>query len=332
MLQTKVMSFVNKIAAIVHISVVKTGGSNNKNIGDAFLFLWKIASYTETPAFAVRLQEYMKKQGNLPDDEKKAISVIADIALYSILKMIAKINSYSQILAYREHAGLNERIKDYTVKLGFGLHLGWSIEGLLGSVHKVDASYLSPHVKLADSLEACTKKYGVRLLMSDAVYKILSQEFKDKCRCIDRGTLKGLKDPMYLYTLETEIANLPKIKDRYLKMTVKERQKIVNTEKNLLFHKLMNDEIETIKLLEADKEMRRMLHFHNYASREPFIKSYKKGFKHYLKGDWTKASQYFKKCLLMDVNDGPCKALNDFIESYNCDSVSAKWPGYHQID
>jgi len=41
---------------------------------------------------------------------------------------------------------LNERIKDFQVKMGFGLHLGWSIEGLIGSHHKIDASYLSPHV------------------------------------------------------------------------------------------------------------------------------------------------------------------------------------------
>ena len=180
------MKFVNKIASIVHISVVKMGGSNNKNIGDTFLFLWKIASYTETPTFAIRLQEFVAKQKELPETERKSISIIADVSVYSILKMIAKINSYYQILAYRERVGLNERIKDYDVKLGFALHLGWSIEGLLGSTHKVDASYLSPHVKLSDNLEASTKKYGVRLIMSDTVYRIVSEGFKQKCRCIDR--------------------------------------------------------------------------------------------------------------------------------------------------
>ena len=61
------------------------------------------------------------------------------------------------MLNYREHLGLNQRIPEYKVKLGFGLHIGWSIEGLIGSTHKVDASYLSPHVKLSDELEASTK-------------------------------------------------------------------------------------------------------------------------------------------------------------------------------
>jgi hypothetical protein len=30
------------------------------------------------------------------------------------------------------------------VKLGFGMHVGWAIEGMIGSNFKADASYLSP--------------------------------------------------------------------------------------------------------------------------------------------------------------------------------------------
>ena len=32
--------------------------------------------------------------------------------------------------------------------LGFGLHVGWAIEGAIGSNYKIDASYLSPNVNL----------------------------------------------------------------------------------------------------------------------------------------------------------------------------------------
>jgi class 3 adenylate cyclase len=337
------MTFVNKIASIVHINVVKMGGSNNKNIGDAFLFVWKIASYTETPAFALRLQEYMKGEGRLNDEEEKTLSIICDCSCYCVMKVIAKINSYQQILHYREHKGLNERIKDYKVKMGFGLHLGWAIEGLIGSSHKVDASYLSPHVNLASRLEAATKQYGVNFLMSENVYLNLSQDFKSKCRCVDRCTLKGVANPMYLYTLETDVGNLPKVKDKYHKMSVKERQKVVNYEKTMLFEKLLPGKrfivifldphfnvpaIETSQLLDGDKEMRRMLHFHKLSSREPFIKSYKKAFKYYLKGVWEKSKEYLQKCLMMDNNDGPSKVLLEYIESNDCKSENVKWKGY----
>ena len=41
--------------------------------------------------------------------------------------------------------------------MGFGLHVGWAIEGAIGSNYKIDASYLSPNVNLASRLEAACK-------------------------------------------------------------------------------------------------------------------------------------------------------------------------------
>ncbi len=41
-LMEEVMIFVNTIASIVHGNVDKYGGAPNKNIGDAFLLVWKL--------------------------------------------------------------------------------------------------------------------------------------------------------------------------------------------------------------------------------------------------------------------------------------------------
>jgi hypothetical protein len=38
----EVMIFVNTIASIVHSNADKYGGAPNKNIGDAFLLVWKL--------------------------------------------------------------------------------------------------------------------------------------------------------------------------------------------------------------------------------------------------------------------------------------------------
>lgn len=59
-----------------------------------------------------------------------------------------------------------ERFPDYKVRIGYGLHIGWSIEGAIGSEYKIDASYLSPNVKMSERLEGTTKAYGVPLLIS----------------------------------------------------------------------------------------------------------------------------------------------------------------------
>ena len=57
--------------------------------------------------------------------------------------------------------------RDYfQVRMGFGLHAGWAIEGAVGSLQKVDATYLSPHVNMAARLETSSKQYGVPLLAS----------------------------------------------------------------------------------------------------------------------------------------------------------------------
>lgn len=45
---------------------------------------------------------------------------------------------------------------DFHVKMGYGLNLGWAIEGAIGSSLKIDASYLSPNVNMASRLEAAT--------------------------------------------------------------------------------------------------------------------------------------------------------------------------------
>lgn len=48
-------------------------------------------------------------------------------------------------------------LPNFHVQMGFGLHLGWAIEGAIGSNFKIDASYLSPNVNLSARLEAASR-------------------------------------------------------------------------------------------------------------------------------------------------------------------------------
>jgi hypothetical protein len=49
------------------------------------------------------------------------------------MKIIAKLNREPNILGYREDKQIKERLENYQVKIGFGLHIGWAIEGAIGS-------------------------------------------------------------------------------------------------------------------------------------------------------------------------------------------------------
>ena len=52
----------------------------------------------------------------------KENQTVSDLALFSFIKIIAKINKLSHILEYRKDKGLCERMPGYKVKMGFGLH------------------------------------------------------------------------------------------------------------------------------------------------------------------------------------------------------------------
>lgn len=82
--------------------------------------------------------------------------------------------------------------------MGFGLHVGWGIEGAIGSIYKIDASYLSPNVNMASRLECATQQYGVLLLISSDLFDLFSSETKRECRAIDKVTVKGSINPIEL--------------------------------------------------------------------------------------------------------------------------------------
>jgi hypothetical protein len=85
------MTFVNSIAEIIHNSVKNYGGQANKNVGDAFLLVWKLKAEDE-------------KINNITDIEvSQENNLIADMALFSFAKIIAKISKYRHILEYNKN-------------------------------------------------------------------------------------------------------------------------------------------------------------------------------------------------------------------------------------
>ena len=108
------------------------------------------------------------------------------------------------MVKYNQHEGLNKRMPNYEVKLGMGLHMGYSIEGPLGSYYKIDPTYLSPNVKMAERLESSTKVFGVPLLISEALHKNLSNIAKELCRPVDWVIFKGQSTPIKLYTIDIQ--------------------------------------------------------------------------------------------------------------------------------
>ena len=131
------------------------------------------------------------------------------MAALSFIKIIAAIKTSRNLVKYKENKGLNERMPNYSVKMGFGLHLGWAIEGAIGSFYKIDASYLSPNVNMASRLEAATKQFGVPILLSGQLIEAMTPKMRTYMRQIDRVTVKGSVEPLDLYTCDLDYSTLP---------------------------------------------------------------------------------------------------------------------------
>jgi class 3 adenylate cyclase len=184
-LQQKTMVFVNQVAEIVHNIVDEHLGAANKNLGEAFLLVWRVGLY-----------------------EERQRPKIADLSVMSFVQVLAAVNRDRQLAAYREHPALQARKSNYRVSLGFGLHLGWSIEGAIGSEFKIDASYLSSHVNLAVYLESVARQYGVKLLISEALARTCSRRMACLLRGIDNVRLPGAKTPTRLFTVDLDVQAL----------------------------------------------------------------------------------------------------------------------------
>lgn len=296
-LQEGVMVFVNEIAQVVHGVVDKYMGCANKNIGDAFLLVWKF----EPEEFYIDEDSIMRNS-----DSPKAF-YIPDLALMSFLKILAKVNKDPVMLKYRNYPKLTQRMPNYEVKMGFGLHIGWAIEGAIGSEFKVDASYLSPHVNIASALEGSTKAYGVSLLLSGDLYGYLSPEIKNYCRKIDCIYIKGSIKPIEIYTSDCDFSSfLPspnKIKNKDFF-----RKKKIN-----LLKGLQDNLITTIALFSSSNEIALMRKDFTLE----FFSEFGKGIEYYIQGDWTSAKTFIEKALEIRQKDGPCMAILSYMREYD---------------
>ena len=136
---------------------------------------------------------------HVPGAAQQADNALA-CALNTILQLRVEATRGGKLRAFtRMHADSSAR---FSVRLGFGLHVGWAVEGALGSAAKAEATYLSPHVNLTARLQTATRAYGVDILVSRAFAECLSTDVAALLRRVDRVQLKGTADPVDIYTFD----------------------------------------------------------------------------------------------------------------------------------
>lgn len=300
-LQEEAMIFVNSIAEIVHTTADMTLGAANKNVGDAFLIVWRMTS-----------QDY-----TIIDAKKTKMDVVwtnlGDLAFFAVLKMHAEIGRSFSMRKFVENQMMIEKFgQNFKIKLGFGLHFGWAIEGALGSNFKVDVTYLSPHVNIAVKLEGDTKRYGVPILLSGEFYDLLSLSNRLLCRQIDMVYIDDGESLRY-YT--------PKISDegnKYSQVSpiqshMQQTLQRVNTKK-LIKASIFEGGLVGEHLFENDRDIAMLV---ERAENEGAFKSFSIAWDFYKGGHWQIAKSSFEKVLAHQPNDGPTLFLMDFMRKHD---------------
>ncbi|KAF0719136.1 Aste57867_1250 [Aphanomyces stellatus] len=299
LLKEEIMQYTNQIGGVVHESVDSFGGHANKNIGQAFLLVWKVkkTSIEVSIGSGSQVPQHMspKKNSLLSVMESDKINrqlgclTIADKALVSFLKIQLDLFHSPTLDSYQKN--IQSTKAQRAVPMGFGLHFGWAIEGAIGSGFKIDASYLSPDVNMSARLEAATKQFGVTILFSHTFHKLLSHHIQDMCRLIDCVTVKGSEKPLSLYTFDvyriSELSNLN-----------------LGTEEHLI-------------QLQCGIPVE-------------FRSSFDRGVNKYLEGNWPEARSFIEDALRWQPHDGPSESILRVMAEDNYEAPS-NWTGYRAL-
>ncbi|KAG2495222.1 hypothetical protein HYH03_006828 [Edaphochlamys debaryana] len=253
--------------------------------------------------------------------KREIIHAIADNALASFVIINLAIKRSARLKKYALRKDLNRRMPGFKISMGFGLHVGWAIEGAIGSEYKIDASYLSPNVNMASRLEAATKQFGVLLLLSEDFVECLSPAVRCKVRQIDCVTVKGSTQPMGLYTYDINMDAVPEPSDAEVQGGDDSA-----VEELMWRSYACSDEWSDNPELAA-----------SWGIDEDFKDDFDKGFHSYRVGDWADARRRLEECRNARVDgsgkplvDGPSDVLLCFMAEHGY-TAPPGWRGFREL-
>jgi hypothetical protein len=309
-LDRDIMILINDIAQVVHDEVYRWAlgehGQCNKNLGPAFLMVWRIGDFSEVHkkkqvateklfrdiatkhpkrstlrrrSKGMGRGQYGKRSRNDPSNREiqleslPGIQAFTDRALLGMLKSFAGIHRDKRLTNWKNDFRLSAGVGAYHADIMYGMDAGWAVEGAVGSEYKIDATYLSPHVNMASRMMSATKQYGVTILLSKAVEKLLSKNCRKKLRHLDTVYVKGSKVKQNIFTYDARFQGV----DFFLLDRTPEQADL-------------ESELYTPNIWDQDQDLRAM---RQHVS-DGFMETYHLAVKQYLGGDWAEAYMNFQ--------------------------------------
>lgn len=296
-LEGDIMKYANTVSLLVHSVCEKYQGTVNRNLGDCYLVVWKFQ------------EDDLIKTSNkvLSNALSQSVRLQTAFALLSALRICVKVARASSMSLYHEDLRITSRMPYFSNKLTVGLHVGWGVEGPVGSVLKIDATYISPDVNIASRLESATRIYGVLILASEAFVRHLDEPIQTYLRHVDTVKFKGSEEVIMIYSFDLSLRNLgvsSKLPKKQL--TDEKRQKVREAFEFNYFsiHLLFNN----------SKKLQLMREMHTAA----FRADYDHALRQYQARDWQGAGKTLRdKCLHHLPTDGPSNSLLRYMEGFH---------------
>jgi len=240
---------------------------------------------------------------------------MADMSMLAFTKILGAVHRSAVLAAYRGHPGLQQKLGRHTrVHLSSGLHYGWAIEGAVGSEFKIDASYLSPNVSIAESIERATQFYGVSIIVAESVVRLCTKSVGEKCRLIDRVIITGSSMPMELYVIDLDFFSLTVEPPPAYIANWNNRQRFrvrqyLEAEKHMKWH----HEVNIVSYFNESPDIAAM----RFRYTLEFIHVFNMGYQNYVQGEWKVAKRMLSKTRsMLDSEDGPSCALLNYMEEH----------------
>jgi len=307
-LQEESHIFINKLSNIIHTCCKEWGGLVSKNLQGSFLLVWKLPEVSEKDTDEDDLSNPAMQRTDL-----------ANRALVSTIKTIAEIRRSAEIQAYKVHPRIISRFgPTFAPELTIGIHIGWAIEGVIGSDFKIDPAYLSPHISVGYNLVEARKEYGSSILMSEDFYGYLSVKAKNCCRRIDTVYVNYLPNTFGLYTFDITEKELPAPDTHYIGKLIKlAKLDAVNVEN------FQHKGVDYMFTLDSDiTGLQQDIPQH-------FFDSFRHAYVDYISGQWEEAKEFLEKALTDIHEDGPSLSIKRYIEEKG--KPAEDWPKSREL-
>ena len=153
----------------------------------------------------------------------------------------------------------------------------------------------------------------------------MTKDVSKMCREIDTVTVKGSIKPMRLFTIDVNEDRMEEVHDRFIKLPNKDKKKILDREKYVVWHALKNRSMSTVSLIKNDGDFIELRSGYS----KVFHKKFNEGYAAYKSGNWKVAKEIFGACV-KEKNDGPSKTLMSYMGRFNF-KAPKDWKGYRAL-